>query len=744
MTPWKIYIMDEAYRTGRVQDGIVQFLGDPKGIHAPDGWQDINIAWERNMTRYGTMRNFSLKMGFVLDGATILRDGLYRSNVDKKLYLLIQKRVIEIDGPVFRDYYKYFYKGQFDFSTADDKQGDRRFEINILEGGLWKALKAKEDTQYTIEFDDQDGHVNMDGLELFGKQNYVIIEQEYVALAGIRSSLTMAQTTREGNAPGAAFFDQQREDDPGTDTINYFLETAQVGYYTITGEITARIGGVGTAQVDIALRPLDGAVDIEIATGTLTPSFQAIPLDYTFVSAPGRKYILLIKVFGIQAFVAESNIAINFRATHPPSTRRIMHPYRLFQKLVGKITGSQDNAYSDILQTSTYHVTSGDAIRGIASAVIKTSLKDFFTAFNVYHMLGMGVENNKIRIEARAHFFQSGNPIDCGSTKDFGITPASDLMFSKIKVGHAEQDIDDVNGKFAFNGIHHYGSPIEAVSEELDLVSPYKADPYEIETLRANLDGKTTTDSGDDNSVFVMDVIPSVNVFTEENVVFYFQNDMNIINQVQQDRPMYVGMKFTTDYPNNPGPFTIKQILSGTPGYKIWVVEESVTEDITTTVTFTITSGANHILNRNINVTAGVPAAASVFNVGLTPARLIRVHGAWIRGVLEGYQGEVLQFNSTNRNYDLVAGGIIERANIPVSELAAPMISPWYFDYGTQVPISLVDELETDQNRSFSGIDEGRPFEGFCIKTGLAPNTRQEQSFKLLAVPGTDITKFIT
>lgn len=737
---WKYYIMEEDGRTGRIVNGVVSFLSSPKPLpNNPDGWQDVLIAWERSMTRYGNMRNFSFPLGFVLDGAKILRDGLYKSNVDRKLYLLIQRRVTELDDTYFRDYYKYFYKGQFDFTTAEDKQGQSRFEVNLMEGGKWKLLKAKEDTVYSIPFDADAVRVKMDGVELDGVYNWIIGERT----EGSGTTWpVMVISSQEQKAPGIAVFDVTSGEEIAdlADNLNYFMAVNEApvdGTIRVSGSI--KMYNPDPLQIRF-LQLFKYNVNTGVTSPFISlytgPEAEVITFDEDVPVVPGDRLFL-----AFNAYYTEGDFKVQLKSKRPTTYIPAFTAYTLFRKLVENITGNADDAASVILKTSPYVVTSGDGVRGLAGASVKTSLKQFFTAFNVYHMLGMGVENNKITIEARQHFFQYGTPIDCGNTKDLVITPAVDLMFSRLKIGHTEQNIQDVNGKYDFNGIYHYSSPIESVSNELDLVSPYKAGPFEIEITRINFEGLTTTDSSNDNSVYVIDAVAQPTTFTG-TVRFITDNIFPYqLDNLDTDLEFTTGQTITTTSTQNPGPFTIGRVFNFLGAQVLELLEPVVNETVSTTIT--VTSGAMYNLRREIIPTAGVPSPETVFNVSLYPPFLLRIHGAWLRGVLEGYPGKSLEFNSTNLNKDLVADGIAA-ADVPVLSLAAPMLSPWYFEYATQVPISLVDELETDQNRSFSGTNEGRNFEGFGISTGLAPNTREEQTFKILLVPGQDIKNFIT
>jgi hypothetical protein len=129
-------------------------------------------------------------------------------------------------------------------------------------------------------------------------------------------------------------------------------------------------------------------------------------------------------------------------------------------------------------------VSCGDAIRGIEDAVIKTSMKQFFNSVNVIMNCGIGIENNHVVLEEKAHFFQTDNPIYLGQVKQYKDKWATDYIYNTIKIGYPDVNLENVNGRFAFNTSYLYSSPVKRVTKQLLLLSDYGADPFEIEITR--------------------------------------------------------------------------------------------------------------------------------------------------------------------------------------------------------------------------------------------------------------------
>lgn len=733
------FLVEADGRVRQIVNGVVTSIGTRKSLpQAPIGSQEISLGWQRSDEYYGNIRAFSLPLGFVMDGAKILRNDAYKFNVDRELYLLILKYVSEIDTINYKNYYKFLYKGQIDFSTFKDKQGDRIVEVQIMEGGLNKLLKSQANTKYSIPFDDDAINVLMDGIDLFEKHNFVTINEGTVfegpGLMGI------AFVSKEGQSSGVATFTVYPGALPGS------LSTSSEYFLITTDAITdMRIKGrfdftftnpPATPSFEVVLITPAGRT---ISLGTGNTSISTFDFDETFSTSAGEKFFLVLSELanlfaGSGVEFSETNIELTYFNRAASSVVKAFRPYDLYKKICIKMGIDEQYAISTKLQSCSFCITCGDGIRGLDNSAIKTTLNEFFKAFNVYLMAGLSVENNTLRFEGREHFFvpDSVTPAtELGDAKDMEITMATDLMFSSIKIGHADQVVDDVNGKYDFNGSHVYSSPVKSVNKQLDLQSPWKAGPYEIEITRLNLEGKTTTDNSNDNDVFVIDV-DCVNIATSAPILLSFIASGNYI-VFQSTTKVVAGQRF--------------QIIGSASNDRIYTVTEvedlGATQTVHTDATITVTEAAVNVtiawltgqifeLDRSINVTAGVPSPETIFNVRLSPDRLLVTHYPWIRSFLYGYDSEEVKFESTNRNSDLVAGGLIQKRNHPIDEMGTPIALPFYLEHGTRVPTDLVEVLETNINKCFATDWENTRYTGFLLKAGIAPVNAGEQTYKHL------------
>ena len=139
---------------------------------APDGWTDIAVQNIRNKFYKGIDRSVTIPLGYVNDGAKILKHILYSYGLNKTVYLVIASQQLNYTPGVSYGYwYKQIYKGEVDWSTFDHTGS--KVTCTTLEDGLPKYLKANDKTVYEFPVDVPDAvNIKMDGIVLHEKLNY--------------------------------------------------------------------------------------------------------------------------------------------------------------------------------------------------------------------------------------------------------------------------------------------------------------------------------------------------------------------------------------------------------------------------------------------------------------------------------------------------------------------------------------------------------------------------------------------
>lgn len=754
------YILKEDGRSGRVVNDVVTYTGQPTPLpQTGDGWQEMTIGWERNLEDHGVTRNFSLPFGFVRDGMKILRDALYNQSIEEKLFLLIQVLgIVIVPGISYNWLYQYLYKGELDLSAAEDNLD--MINVPCMEGGLYKMLKANRATKYTFPFDLDAVTVQLDGIALQENANYVISGAISNAVFFNNHTLPITFVNKEGTSVGVGFFSQSVQDVvPNRPTyvgssVNYFLinSTGAPITYNLKGKIVYMCtdNSAGLSYRWRLVKNNDTAIDIyNSLTNPVVGTTYEVPIDETFTLNDGEKMFLIGTYFGaggisiVCDFLDSSKLNLTFDNTAPLTEVKAFTKDVLFRKLVGKITGNEANASSLLCDDKKYTVvTSGDAIRRLTDAVIITSLEDFYADMDATYMAGLGIENDKIEIESRTKYYDTSSPVDLGTIKDLVISPANDYRANRFKFGHQKPDIEDINGKYDPNGSNVFSGPLLKAVNEYSRISPYKAGPYEIESVRLNLDGKVTTDDNRDNDVYVINCLSHKTITAEATFYaagFFIIPSAQFIRAGQQIQITGSTLNDTIFNVFGVGSILVAQLIIVGTGV---IVDEGPV-----TVTITVLRGEVLTLNRPAYTTLeGVPTD-TIFNLpDLTPKAMLLAHGRWIRSMHKGLENQKLIFNSGDKNTSLKTelGGVVidEDKDELISSLGAPLFLPFYASFGTEVPADIVNILEANPNRCFTCYDEARgvQIEGFLMSAGFAPNDLKEQEFRLLLSPNNDLS----
>lgn len=476
--------------------------------NAPDGWKDQAIGFARNTTYSNVFRSFTIPLRFVIAGAFILRTRLYTYGIEDITNLVI-KRLNTVTGA-----YDLFYSGEIDYSKYSDTL--QYFDANCMEGGIMKFLKAYENTDYEIPLSgDGTVYVEMDGLDLQKKITFTTVDG---SLNVGDMTVGMAFSTEEGTSFGVITgnsplqntdgFDQSTNDD------RWILKCIQGPVtFTITGTINIEVHTVTTPFRLYVVKNNGTQVDLVPTTGTLSIGTHSFNINASVtLSTDERLFIKAAKndEFGhgdrtIEFF--NDNLYFSFVSHFATSYIKARNAKNVAQDLLTKICGEGYTLDSDLLEYCGIYLTSGDGIRGLDGAVIKTSWKKFFASFNRNLNIGMSVSGTTATIDTKQSFFSTALIYALGKVKDAKFSFAEDYMFNTVKVGYPNQDYDDVNGRDEFNNTHQYTGPITRISKELDLTGDYRADAYGIELVRINLENKVTVDSGSDNDTFMLDVL---------------------------------------------------------------------------------------------------------------------------------------------------------------------------------------------------------------------------------------------
>lgn len=547
---FKFYLMRDSTTYYRVVGGSVSTTTTPTPLtFSPDGWDETEINWVRSPKYWGLFRSLTNKYQFVEDGAKILRYLYYTQGVEGKCILKITKR--RNSDWVFED----FYSGEVDFSNTTDK--DNFFGVNIIDGDLQSKLKANENVSYELPVGTGDRSLLVDGVKLY--ETFKHIPQGYTDDFHKWFQVPLSFVSRESDYPICSEDNQDWWENFEIDgftsvgstwsdsmwyspcKLNFFPQAATVAKVYGKLEVALRaITPFGGTKLRMALMVVGNDKVVKYVQSvyesatfsgsgltTYYPEFTATPFT---VNAGDRLYLvaslstpppagyLQVEFTGIDEETAANPlyyVQTDVEFIIEPTLIRAKFYYDAFDQLMKLLMGTSASVSTSGLlrQTSaTYDnvpamtmITCGDAIRKLTDVKIKTSLSEMFKDINGRWMGALGINSdNKFIIEHLSYFLDKSTIIyDLGDIADMEITPATEYLFVSHKVGMETKTYDQINGKDEFNQTLEYKTPLVRTQAVLDQVSKYRWDCYGVETYRANLTKKTSTDSESDNDTFV-------------------------------------------------------------------------------------------------------------------------------------------------------------------------------------------------------------------------------------------------
>lgn len=668
--------------------------------NSPDGWKETNIKYARNIQYWGIFRSYILQLKFVKDGAAILHWLRWTFGIEAICFL----GILRLDRLTLPYNYETYYLAEI--NMAKYKRKRRIVLIEALEGGLSKLLKAYENTVYEIDIDTDPEHVNvlMDGIKFDYNVKFAAVKDQEITVSA-NYYLGMIEVSREGRVPDVTFKDLFPTTSSSYPNDNWYQRVDKIQEVKVSGRIKLYFNQASGVELRVDTDdgtggtsgfPQHSLVFVNGATPRPAGATEEFTFDETFTLPAGQRSHM--KIYGgtgsgVAFTVLEADISIDYVYQHAASYIKALYPYRVFEKLVDKISSSKYTVQSDwLLAMRDIVITSGDALRGILTdtsdplnpikgAKIKTSISDFFKSMNRWGA-GMSIEgirptvDDKLRIEPFAYYFQDTIIADLGEVSDAELSEADDLCFNTIRTGYEKKDYSDVAGRYEMNQGQQWSTPVTRIVKDLDIRSPYRADPFGIELHRINYENKKTSDSESDNDTFFL----------------------NIETEAQTDT--------TTD------PDTVYYELYR-PAYSEVI---------------------------------GLPHWETAFNLELTPKKSLLSNGSMLHSILELMDEKELKLTSADKNSEFSTnlGGVIvlEKESIQIGSLAAAVFRPSYITFTTKVDMNVMELIKTNPYGKIKFTVEGEVFYGFLVDGGVSIGMNDKQTWKVLSAAENNLLKF--
>lgn len=486
---------------------------------APDGWDESQIQCTRT-NYYSVSEKFTTQLQFVKDGASLLKSIFYADGFEAyclmKIYQLNPKTGL----------YKVVYSGEIDFSTFEHE--DYIVKCIANENDFWTKLKANESTEYEIDIDN--------GSSLTVEATFPYLEENYNVVCNFDNTILQNivifgnnEYSSEINLRGVSFYSNTTVSGAGTPNVQpSFVVDKIITMPTlyINGEISVCVlpniigeqfiikffANVfnGLTNTILPLQNITytasgiGVYDVfnlssSISLGTLnindSISICSIVTDINNINVNNPLYI-----------VGDVYNVLEYNVQPPAKSIKALTPTTVLNQLITKINDGTSIPLdvTFLNQISDYLFTSGDAIRGLTGSKLKLSFKKYFEYLDSKFCVGFGFENGKATLRERVHFYDNTLIYDLGEVRDLSLSIHKTYISNTIQIGTKEQTYDDVNGRYEFNQQQNWNNGIKKIKKLLDLSTDIRDDVYGIIFTSLNLEGKSTTDSADDNDTFCM------------------------------------------------------------------------------------------------------------------------------------------------------------------------------------------------------------------------------------------------
>lgn len=761
------FLTDDQGRSLTVENEVVvtRSLPDPLD-NSPEGWENNAIQWTRNNEFRAIIIAYTTSLKFFLHGAKILRDAFYRKGMETVLFFIWLKQNRTFDAGMK---YEGWYKGEPDFGTFKDEYDG--VSINIAEGGFFKDLQANKAVMQEIPFDQDAVSLELHAMNINEKLNYSDIEDLEVSygLYGDKFWGPYTLLNRDGAAYGFQVESEFIEAISGVLSFDEYKKSTNIIIrnvssipitVTITGtiEFTCTIANTGRSLRFRYLRSNQDLADQNdyqiISAGsmvlgtTYSEDFSIdVPLD------PGEALLRQGIFFGgadtqvAVRFTANSKSSITF-VTRKPAT--IINCYRMFDlgnKLTGKLSAGATLTSPGLLEPD-YNllVTSGDAIRGIAGAVVKTTFSDWYKSADAVKCVAMDIVENTPVLSSRYDKFNKNSTIAAlGECRNWTLESADDYIYDGVEVGYpakSSDSNDDVNGKYSFNnGFLWQLNVTRRKAITYQAKSVYLADPWDITLVQLNFEGRTTTTSNTDNNNFFIDAEKVYPNYTG-TIAITSGPSIIIIDITGLDLQYLTRFKITSGLNNSV--FTVIYAYEFGGQTIIEVVEPVTTETLTSTIDF-----LHYRLRRPTFTTiTGIPDDGTVFNLLLTPRRILENHLRWLRSSFDHLDGYKLVLKTTEKNKDLetidTSGNVVnERADIPVTSMGEKVFLPYYTNFEIKSPDNLLGIMTANNNGKFDYAMKGIPMDGFPVDIKTQDVHLETQTYRLLMTANNDNTRLI-
>ena len=623
--------------------------------------------------------------------------------------------ITDSDGDAFASYgfwYKQIYRGEVDLSEF--KHNGTKVTCTTLEDGLAKHLKANENTTFELPMNNPNAvWVKMDGIKLHNSTTYTLLNTQaggsQFAIFKNLSTLPLFYSAQEGDGFGVSYLNVNPEEINNTGVDTGYLTN---GNWMFSND--------GTTPVTF---PLSGNIDFLCMVNEVTAYTNKGLLNLYFKTSGGVKYSITANnnIVTKQSYSIPFNFTITLNAGEKLYAFKYIQPVAPFLYTVVGGGNVQSLTYTQI----EYKETSKAALKAITRR--PTTYIRALTSQYIFNELINKVTEGNYKA-AYCKYLSDNNQI-------------------KWTSGNAIRGFDDAVLKISLSEFFQFYNCFDAVG---------------IQEIGKTVLLDSKENLIDESKIIPLGIVSDISISVAKEYLF---NVLNIgyppissdVGTLNGNEEFNCGFQFSFGTTKGTGVLD-KVSKTSASCYEIEKIRTTTLNKDTTDykndnknfVLFTENGSQNDRnpsyfkLDRSLNASAtGLLEPLTVFNIPLSPKRMLLRNGNFIRSSMYLADNLILKYTSSEKNNKLVCGGIIEKADIAILNLGTRYFYPLLISFTVPAPLDLIGLLDLNPLSIFSIVFNGKTYTGILQEVSTASDTNTSQNYTLLCTSDNDLKTLI-